>query len=219
MSAAVRLIGAVLLGAGLGWLLPSAPAPAPEAQPAPPPVVEAPAPEPEPPAPCPVVVPDGREAALRAELDALRVQTAALRARSDAREGPIQGWGGRPADEQPSAVEGALAEVIGEVDGADLLWLDCDEWPCVAIIASPGQGDDSGASVAADALRERYPGSTQSSQVTLSGGQLTSYLTLGLTREDVYGSAELAKRLAFRGERAWEDAQPEVQAWMAGATE
>jgi hypothetical protein len=80
---------------------------------------------------------------LRAENDGLRLQSSVARGVVDHYEGVVQPWPDAvPAPFRPDAFPDAMREAVAEMEDAELLDVDCEEFPCVAMIRTTTEHSD-----------------------------------------------------------------------------
>ncbi len=74
---------------------------------------------------------------LRAENEGLRLQSSVARGVVDHYEGVAQPWSDDvPAPFRPDAFPDAIRDAVAEMEDAELIDVDCEEFPCVAVIRS-----------------------------------------------------------------------------------
>ncbi|MCB9778474.1 MAG: hypothetical protein H6742_07925 [Alphaproteobacteria bacterium] len=82
-------------------------------------------------------------ARLQQENESLRLENALVRGSLAAHQGEAVPWpDDAPAALQPRAFEDAVRAAVDRADGLDLLAVDCDEFPCLAILRSADAGPD-----------------------------------------------------------------------------
>lgn len=215
------LVGLVT-GAGLVFLVPQ-PEPPPPPAPAPEPVAEG--------APEPVIIPrdcGGRKRALEGEVSRLEghlelaeVTLALQDARRVDREGRPSEW---PADPDPLLVaktfEANLNQALDVAGIADLVELDCAEYPCVASIALTVESEIDGVSISEyqavfDAMNDLgyadyAVGASMAGGARDADGERRKYATFSVSDPNAPG---LGKRSVFRTKKLHEASRDAIGEW------
>ena len=83
------------------------------------------------------------QAALAAEVQRLRTEAALMRGQLERYQGTPEPWPDQvPADLEPTNFEATIEDVLKDMPDVELVRLDCDEYPCLAVVrAKPGTPD------------------------------------------------------------------------------
>ncbi len=170
--------------------------------------------------------PEAREAMLveeigrlRGELEQARVSAALSRGQLESLEGSPQEWPDDVPDVyRPAAFEAAVERALEEVPFGDLEIMDCNEYPCFAVIRSHDTGDDWQIPVDdfVGLLRDSAEGEDTGVMQHMSGfgrdGQEYRYAGLSFGPKDSQDDREVLDRTGYRVESAikglLEDALP-----------
>jgi len=138
---------------------------------------------------------------MRERMVELETQTRFMEARSNEVEGAPLPWeDGYPISLQPLVVEALVNKTLAQVGkGSRLMALDCEEFPCIAIVASPSDGED-GSLMTMESLRDSKSGGQMLSHADMGtfGGRV-QYHSVAMVGGEIREDEE--KRIRFRDER------------------
>lgn len=207
--------GLIVGGLALALAPPDAAPPSPAATPSPK-QAERPAPETRPGAASPALPgeladKEARIAELEAQVRRLGIEGAFQRGRIRSHEGTPQDWPEElPESLRPEAFQRNLEAALADVDGAELLGVDCDEYPCVAFVQShhPGGPDEWIASL--EPLAPGVVADLEGAELYIHNfGEDPKVQAIAVYAEE---SDEVDQRTEFRVEATIGDLQDELQA-------
>jgi hypothetical protein len=157
--------------------------------------------------------PDPEVAQLRADLDRAKMERAVAVGQLRRVEGEVQPWPADvPAAYRPEAFQRFVTDRAATIPNAEVLVVDCEEFPCLAVLQSHGEGD--GWEKALAAVHQDLPKEMGDASVMALGSESMS--DVGTARLYAVGiapgeiDADRRKRLKARADAAMEDLAAEI---------